>query len=132
MLADNGTGEIDILEAPAFVSLAFGPLGPHAIFTLHANRTQQFESVAIPTWNPGQPNVYGVIWTSKSITWTVNYVPYATATAKSLGNPALWSAFTSGRFHLLLDEAVGGWPGDPPPGTIFGQPMTVQWVKVFQ
>jgi beta-glucanase (GH16 family) len=132
MLADNGTGEIDILEAPAFVSTAFGPLAPYAFFTLHANATQQFESAAVATWNPGQPNVYGVFWTSKSITWTVNYVPYASVTAKSLGNPALWSAFTSGRFHLLVDEAVGGWPGDPPAGTIFSQPMTVQWVKVFQ
>jgi beta-glucanase (GH16 family) len=132
MLADNGTGEIDILEAPAFVNSVFGPLGPHAIFTLHANRAQQFESVANPTWNPGLPNVYGVIWTPKSITWTVNYVPYATATAASLGNPGLWSAFTSGRFHLLLDEAVGGWPGDPPTGTVFSQSMVVQWVKVFQ
>jgi hypothetical protein len=35
--------------------------------------------------------------------------------------------------HLVLDEGVGGWPGQPPTGTTYnGQPMTVQWVKVYQ
>ena len=133
MYGDSGTSEIDILEAPSFVSNAFGQLAPYAIFTLHANNEQQFEAHATPAgWNPGQPNVYGVFWTPTSITWTVNYVPYATATPSSLANPSLWSAYTSGKLHLLLDEAVGGWPGDPAPSTVFGQPMIVQWVKVFQ
>ena len=133
MLADSGTGEIDILEAPSFVGSQFGSLAPFSVFTLHANLAQQFESPTVPAnWNPGQPNVYGVIWTPQSITWTVNYVPYASATPASLANPALWSAFTSGKFHLLLDEAVGGWPGDPPPNSQFTQPMIVQWVKVYQ
>ncbi len=66
------------------------------------------------------------------MTWTINYVAYETVTAGSLSDPALWSMFTSGRLHLLLDEGVGGWPGDPQPNTSFTQPMTVQWVKVFQ
>src|SRR6185312_8004632 len=90
MLPNSGVGEIDILEAPSFVNPIFGPLAPYAIFTLHANNTQQFEADTTPPgWNPAQPNIYGVIWTPTSITWTVNYVPYATATAASLANPAL-------------------------------------------
>jgi beta-glucanase (GH16 family) len=133
MLPDSGAGEIDVLEAPSYVGASYGPLAPYAVFTLHAGNTQQFEAWTPPVaWNPGQPNVYGLIWTPTSITWTVNYVAYATATPSSLSNPALWSAFTSGKFHLLLDVAVGGWPGDPPAGTVYTQPMTVQWVKVFQ
>jgi beta-glucanase (GH16 family) len=132
MLPNNGVGEIDILEAPSFVNPIFGPLAPYAVFTLHANNTQQFEAAATPPgWNPGQPNVYGLIWTPTSITWTVNFTPYAGATPALLANPAMWSAFTSGAFHLLFDVAVGGWPGDPPAGTVFTAPMTVQWVKVF-
>jgi len=132
MLPTSGTGEIDIVEAPSFVSTA-SQLAPYSIFTLHVNYTTQFQHYLTPPgWNPGQPNVYGLFWTRNSITWTVNYVPYATATPQSLANPALWSAFTSGSFHLLLDVAVGGWPGDPPPNTVYTKPMLVQWVKVFQ
>jgi len=132
LLGDNGTGEIDILEAPAFVGSQWGPLAPYTIFTLHSGDVQEYENhLTPPGWNAGQANVYGVIWTPTSITWTVNYVPYATAPASSF-SPSVWSAFTSGKFHLLLDEAVGGWPGDPPTGTIYTQPMLVQWVKVFQ
>ena len=41
--------------------------------TLHANNTQQFEfNVAPAGWNPGAPNVYGLIWTPTSITWTLS------------------------------------------------------------
>ena len=133
LYGDSGTAEIDVLEAPSFVSGSYGPYAPFTVFTLHDTNVQQFEFHTAPGgWNPAQPNVYGLIWTPTSITWTVNYVPYATATAGSLADPSLWSAFTSGKLHLLLDEAVGGWPGDPPANTSFTQPMTVQWVKVFQ
>jgi beta-glucanase (GH16 family) len=133
MYSESGPAEIDILEAPSFVGSSFGPLAPYAVFTLHADNQQVFEANATPPgWNPGQPNIYGVLWTPTSITWTVNYVPYATATATSLSDPSLWPVFTSGKLHLLLDEAVGGWPGDPSANTVFTQPMTVQWVKVFQ
>jgi beta-glucanase (GH16 family) len=133
MYSQSGPAEIDILEAPSFVGSYFGPTAPYTIFTLHAGDQQVFEfHTTPPGWNSAQPNVYGVLWTPTTITWTVNYIPYATATAASLSQPSLWSNFTSGKLHLLLDEAVGGWPGDPPPGTVFTQPMTVQWVKVFQ
>ncbi len=114
-------------------------IAPYSIFTLHANNQQVFEShVTPPGWNPGVPNVYGVIWTPTQITWTINGVGYASASAASLaladGTPesTLWSAFTSGKFDLVFDEAVGGWPGAPAPGTTFTSPMYVQWVKVFQ
>ncbi len=133
MYGDNSTAEIDILEAPSFVQSRFGSYAPYSIFTLHADNAQQWEtSVAPPGWNPGAFNVYGVIWTPTSITWTINYVPYASAAASSLSNPSLWSVLTSNKLHLLFDEGVGGWPGNPPTGTVYTQPMTVQWVKVYQ
>ena len=137
LYADNGSGEIDILEAPSFVSPSYGPVnGPYAadsIFTLHANNAQEFERATTPPgWNPAGPNVYGIYWTPTSITWTVNYVPYASATQSTISNPSAWSAFTSGKFHIIFDDGVGGWPGDPASGTVYSQPMVVQWVKVFQ
>jgi len=137
LLGQNGVGEIDVLEAPSFVNS--GPLAPYSIFTLHANGQQIFESHVAPAgWNPAVPNVYGVIWTPTTITWTINGVAYASANAASLAlangtsESSLWSAFTGSKFNLVFDEAVGGWPGAPAPGTLFTQPMYVQWVKVFQ
>ena len=75
--------------------------------------------------------MYGLTWTATSITWTVDGVAYATATPTSLTDPALWSDLTSGAFSIMFDVAVGGWPGSPPAGTVYTQPMEVQWVKVF-
>jgi hypothetical protein len=139
LLGQNGGGEIDVLEAPSFVNSAFGPLAPYSIFTLHANNQQIFESHVTPAgWNPAVPNVYGVIWTPTTITWTINGVAYASASPASLAladgtsESAMWSAFTGSKFNLVFDEAVGGWPGPPAPGTTFSSPMYVQWVKVFQ
>ncbi len=138
LLGQNGVGEIDIFEAPSFVSSFYGPFAPFPIFTLHANGQQVFEAHTVPAgWNPGQPNVYGIIWTPTTITWTVNGVAYASASAASLAlngtaAPSLWSAFTGTKFNLIFDEAVGGWPGTPPAGTVYTTPMYVQWVKVFQ
>jgi hypothetical protein len=133
MLSNNGpTGEIDILEAPSFVGPQYGPFAPFSIFTLHVNTVQVWEDHVTPSnWSAGAPNVYGLYWTPTSLTWTVNGVAYASIGPSSLASPSQWSAFTSGAFHLLLDEAVGGWPGDPPPGTVYTQPMTVQWVRVY-
>jgi len=133
MLTNNGpTGEIDIVEAPSFVGPQYGPFASFPVFTLHVNTAQVWEAHATPSnWSAGAPNVYGVVWSPSSITWTVNGAPYATATPSSLANPSAWSAFTSGAYHLLLDEAVGGWPGDPPTGTVYTQPMIVQWVRVY-
>ena len=133
MLSNAGAaGEIDILEAPSFVGPQYGPFAPFTIFTLHVNTVQVWENHVTPNnWSAGAQNVYGLYWTPTAITWTVNGVAYASVSPSSLSNPSQWSAFTSGAFHLLLDEAVGGWPGDPPAGTIYTQPMTVQWVRVY-
>jgi hypothetical protein len=132
LVSKGGVGEIDVIEAPAFVGPQWGPTAPYSIFTLHANDAQQFELPVTPSgWNPAVPNVYGLTLTSTAITWTVNGVAYATATASSLANPALWSDVTSGAFSIMFDVAVGGWPGNPPAGTVYTQPMQVQWVKVY-
>jgi beta-glucanase (GH16 family) len=126
------SGEIDIVEAPAFVGPQFPSTPPYSIFTLHANQVQQFEVSATPAgWNAAGPNVYGVIWGTSSITWTVNGVAYATSTPANLADPALWSNLTSGSYSIIFDEAVGGWPGSVSPETFTGQPFEVQWVKVF-
>jgi hypothetical protein len=125
-------GEIDVIEAPAFVGNQFPSTPPYSIFTLHADLEQQFEiSVTPANWNAAAPNVYGVIWGPSSITWTVNGVAYATSTPANLVDPALWSNLATSDYAIIFDEAVGGWPGSVGPGAFTGQPFEVQWVKVF-
>jgi beta-glucanase (GH16 family) len=34
-------------------------------------------------------------------------------------------------FHILLDLAVGGWPGPPAAGATFPATMLVDWVRVY-
>jgi beta-glucanase (GH16 family) len=125
-------GEIDILEAPSFVGSQWGPTAPYAVFTIHAPQNgpnaQLYEFDASPAgWNPTNFNTYGVIWTQTSITWTVNGLAYATANAGSLPAGATWSSFDT-NFHLLLDLAVGGWPGS---SSVSSATMLVQWVQVY-
>jgi hypothetical protein len=134
MLADNPVagastpGEIDVLEAPSF-----GPLPTTGYFDLHGpTGAQEFETSATPAgWNPTQFHTYGVIWTPTSITWTIDGVGYATATAASV--PAgSWASYETGAFRLIFDLSVGGWPCLPGPCTPpASATMYVQWVKVF-
>ena len=44
---------------------------------------------------------------------------------------ASW-VFNGHPFHILLDEAVGGWPGNPNASTVFPAVMSVDWVRVYQ
>ena len=139
LLGQNGGGEIDVLEAPSFVNSAFGPFAPFPIFTLHANNQQIFEYHVSPAgWNPGRSQRL-----RRHLDSQRDHLdgqrhrlreagPASLALADGTSESAMWSAFTAGKFNLLFDEAVGGWPGTPAPGTTFTSPMFVQWVKVFQ
>ena len=76
-------------------------------------------------------HTYGLIWRPNSMTWTFDGVPYATVTPKSLPSSARW-VFNGHPFHLLLDLAVGGWPGNPNAATAFPASLRVDWVHVYQ
>jgi beta-glucanase (GH16 family) len=129
-------GEIDILEAPAF-----GPVPNQAFFTLHGpispdtdgGNYQQFEQY---TYTPGDLSVgyhvYGIVWTPNSIVWTIDGVEYASATPNNLVPGSTWVFNDSRPYTLILDLAVGGWPGDPSAATAFPAQMLVDWVHVYQ
>jgi beta-glucanase (GH16 family) len=128
-----GCGEIDILEAPAF-----GPISSTAVFTLHgpmtnggANGNQQWESYVqnFAGMTTGF-HTYGVIWSPGTITWTIDGVAYAIANAASLAAGSTW-AYDNRTFHLILDMAVGGWPGAPASAATFPATMQVDWVHVY-
>jgi beta-glucanase (GH16 family) len=65
------------------------------------------------------------------LTWTIDGLPYAKATPASLPPGAQW-VYNGHPFHILLDLAVGGWPGNPNSSTVFPATMRVSWVRVYQ
>jgi beta-glucanase (GH16 family) len=75
-------------------------------------------------------HTYGVIWRPGAITWTFDGVPYATATPDTLTPSAQW-AFAGHTFHIMLDLAVGGWPGPPAAGAPFPATLDVDWVRLY-
>jgi beta-glucanase (GH16 family) len=129
-----GCGEIDILEAPEF---AAAPTS--AFFTLHGPITpdtdggnyQQFETYTTALGDLSTAfHTYGIVWTPNSIVWTVDGVAYATATPNSLVPGSTWVFNASRPYSLILDLAVGGWPGNPTAAT-FPATMLVDWVHVY-
>jgi beta-glucanase (GH16 family) len=71
-------------------------------------------------------HVYGLLWTAKEITWTIDGRPYSHMRA--------YPGWPFDRpFFLTLDLAVGGaWPGPPGPDTRFPAHMDVDWVRVYR
>ena len=122
-------GEIDIMEnispfpARVFATL-HGPVAGSAIF----QQWEQFVTSATPVVSSF--HTYGVIWNPRRIVWTLDGVPYAAATPASLPRSARW-VFEGHPFHLLLDVAVGGWPGSPSSSGGFPATMTVDWVRIY-
>jgi beta-glucanase (GH16 family) len=76
-------------------------------------------------------HTYGLIWRPNLITWTIDGVPFASATPKQLSAGSTW-VFNNNTFHVVFDLAVGGWPGPPSPNTVFPARMFVDWVRVYQ
>jgi beta-glucanase (GH16 family) len=112
-------------------------LFPASVFgTLHgpvagsSNYQQYQRSVTAATPLQGTFHTYGLIWQPGRITWTLDGVPYGTATPKQLPPSAQW-VFNDNPFHILLDLAVGGWPGPPAPGATFPATMRVDWVRLY-
>jgi beta-glucanase (GH16 family) len=139
LVADDGErvgwpngGEMDIMEQT-------GNLPSHTNGFLHGPITgvgtnyQQwngFADSATPLTNGF--HTYGLIWQRGALTWTLDGVPFATATPKTLPRTAKW-VYDGHPFHIILDLAVaGGWPGHPGKTTRFPTSMAVDWVRVYQ
>jgi beta-glucanase (GH16 family) len=138
MVADDGEqvgwpngGEMDIMEqigdAPSQTNgFLHGP-----IQGVDSNYQQWAGVVSSATPLSGGFHTYGLIWQKGSLTWTLDGVPFATATPKTLPPTAKW-VYDGHPFHIVLDLAVGGWPGNPNSATRFPASMVVDWVRVYQ
>ncbi len=137
MVADDGEqlgwpngGEIDVMEAIGDIpTQSNGFL--HGPITDNANDQQWNSIINSVTPLAGGFHTYGVIWKPGSITWTLDGVPFGTATPAKFPSTAKW-VFDGHPFHIVLDEAVGGWPGNPNASTVFPATMQVDWVRVYQ
>jgi beta-glucanase (GH16 family) len=125
-----GCGEIDILEElgnDPFLADAFvhGPMA-------EPNATQQW-GAALNSVTPLTAgwHTFGLIWTSKSLTWTLDGVPWTTITRASLPKGSTW-VYSGHTFHVILDLAVGGWPGPPNAATQFPASLKFDWVRLYQ
>ncbi len=142
-------GEIDVDESPSFVGSQFPNYPIDSIFTLHGpisnGSNQQYELPVRNTTAIGDPtagfHTYGIIWSPGSIVWTLDGVAYATVNQSTVdayvaandpGAVPTWE-FDQHNFHVILDLAVGGWPGTPPAGAggEFPATMLVNWVRWY-
>lgn len=123
-------GEIDVHEA-------LGNLPSQADAFLHGPGASppgyQQWGTAIESAVPftGNFHTYGIVWQPNLITWTLDGVPYASVTPKTLPKGSTW-AFNGVPFHIILDLEVGGWPGPPNASTIFPSAMLVDWIRLYQ
>jgi beta-glucanase (GH16 family) len=140
MYADDGEqvgwpngGEIDIMEAIGKLpeqtdAFLHGPIGSS---DPNSNDEQWDGYVEAVTPFAAGFHTYGVIWKPNSITWTLDGVPFSTATPAEFPKTSPW-VFNDHPFHIIFDEAVGGWPGNPNAATLFPATMQVDWVHVYQ
>jgi beta-glucanase (GH16 family) len=117
------SGEIDIMEClgqdpwTIYGTIHFAQSGQHQ--QMGGNYKLRSDSSFAAGFH-----VYAIEWDSTSIQWFIDGTRYFSA---NKGAPF------DGRFHLLLNVAVGGnWPGSPNEFTTFPQMMVVDYVRVYQ
>jgi beta-glucanase (GH16 family) len=122
-----GCGEIDIMEYRGQeTSVVHGSLHGPGYFGGGAITT----SYSAPAALDATFHVYAVEWTSTSISWSVDYHVYFTATPGSMPAGGQW--VFNHPFFVILDLAVGGgFVGPPDANTTFPQQLLVDYVRVF-
>jgi autotransporter-associated beta strand protein len=68
-------------------------------------------------------NTYGLLWTHNTLTFYFNgTAEYSTSASVSQAT----------KMYLILDNAIGGWPGTPPANAGFPSNFQTDWVRVWQ
>jgi beta-glucanase (GH16 family) len=122
-------GEIDVME-----NIGSDPFTAHG--TIHGpdDSTGAAYGLGAPvsshTSLAGGFHVYGITWSAKAISFSLDGVTYETRTPSSLSGGQQW-VFNQ-PFYLLLNLAVGGtMPGSPNGSTQFPASLLVDWVRVY-
>jgi beta-glucanase (GH16 family) len=127
------SGELDIMEflgqaTNVLLGAVHGPLGRPGP---HGRPDYGLESRAWSRRSFADGfHVYGVRWSPRRVTFTLDGRPYGTWTPRHLPRGASW-VFERPQF-LVLSLAVGGeWPGRPNAQTRLPRTMLVDWVRVY-
>jgi beta-glucanase (GH16 family) len=125
------SGEIDVMEnlgkkEPATIhGTVHGPetsSDSHTLFT---------RSYTLPHGNFADDyHVFALQWNLSHLYFFVDGINYATFDKATLTNQQDWVFIHP--FHIILDVAVGGWPGSPDSTTVFPQKMYVSYVRVYK
>jgi beta-glucanase (GH16 family) len=75
-------------------------------------------------------HVYGVRWSRRKVVFELDRAPYATVTPASLSAGQRW-VFDK-PFFMIINLAVGGWPGPPDATTPFPATLLVDWVRSYR
>lgn len=120
-------GEIDILEY-----LSQNPNTVHA--TCHYKKngtylhpTKQYTGSAMDKkWH-----LYGMEWTPEQIVITFDRKPIYTLDLDATVDSKGFSPFRSGTFHLILNQALGGWAEAPHPED-YPKTFAIDYVRLYQ
>lgn len=123
-------GEIDIMEQLNHDTFVYQTVHNHYKNDLGIT---QPNPVVEPTYNEGEFNVFGVVWTPESITFTVNGKETLTYPNLHLEDEAEKVQYPyHDPFYLIINYALGGpdtWPGEILDSTLPGK-MEIDWVKI--
>jgi beta-glucanase (GH16 family) len=114
LVDSHDINEIDVMEAIGQNS--------HWVFgSVHAPAGSSAKRAISARGYADHYHVYGIVWTPKTITFTVDYRVYAVV-PNTINSP----------LYLVVNLAVGGvWPGGPNAHTPFPVRMYVDWVRVY-
>jgi beta-glucanase (GH16 family) len=121
-------GEIDVMEniGPEPAMLYGSIHGPGYIGGTGLSRTYTLSSGALAD----DFHVYAVEWETNVVRFYMDNTLYGSFTPSNLPQGAVWEF--NHPFFILLNVAVGGWPGPPDNTTVFPQTMLVDYVRVYK
>jgi autotransporter-associated beta strand protein len=116
--------EIDVMEFPRGASNSATQYWANWHYGTGGNPQSEGWQRNAPNLTTGY-NEFGVEWTADSMKFYLNG-----ALMNSVQNTA--SISQAANMYMILNQAVGGWPGDPPSNTPFPSNYEIDWVRVWQ
>lgn len=121
------SGEIDVMEHLNHDSIFYQTI--HSGYTHIEKHTHNPPHGGTAAFNPGEFNVYGMEWYPDRIDLLINGRKTFSYPRLENGPKSQWPFDQA--FYIILDQALGGWPG-PVKDNELPATMEVDWVRVYQ
>lgn len=132
-----GIGEIDIMENINGVNTEYGTLHCGVSPGGPCNETSGLGGNTVPSGSSLQSAYHtyrmelDYSTSPQQIRWYLDGVNFFTVRSNQM-DATTWNNATQHGFFIILNVAMGGgWPGNPTASTVSGQPMLVDYVRVF-